>query len=222
MRLWRNADSGSPIFVEIATIATPTGYISSYGAVSEGCEFAVFLSKTCATFLQTHCLMSTMNRNSVNPPGNSASQKPLSGPAESDQGSEHLNESWSLKLEQNDPVWNMLGEASSREPSAFFARNIVREARLQKTSTVSWGSRLATFFTPTKLALGTAACACALAVTQMWPTPEAVVTPGTIADISSPEPSSALSELVIEESLDAAAEDPTIFTRDEVVAMIGF
>jgi len=166
-----------------------------------------------------------MKPNSDNSPSNSASQKPLSGSAGSDQGSELSNENWGLEQEQNDPVWNMLGEASSREPSAFFARNIVREARLQETATVSWGSRLAAFFTPTKLALGAAACACALVASQMWPTPEAVVTPGRIADDSSSEPavpSSALSELVIEESLDLAAEDPTIFTRDEVVAMIGF
>ena len=33
---------------------------------------------------------------------------------------------------------------------------------------------------------------------------------------------SPLSELLIEESLNVAAEDPSIYTRDEIVAMIGF
>jgi hypothetical protein len=31
-----------------------------------------------------------------------------------------------------------------------------------------------------------------------------------------------LNELIIEESLNAAADDPSIYTRDEIVAMIGF
>jgi hypothetical protein len=33
-------------------------------------------------------------------------------------------------LEPNDPVWKVLGNAGSVEPSPFFARNVVREARL--------------------------------------------------------------------------------------------
>lgn len=81
----------------------------------------------------------------------------------------------------------------------------------------------ASFFTPRRLALGAAACVCALLAYPMWPTPKTsgqdIVESPTQATAP---PSSALSELVIEETLDAAAEDPTIFTHDEVVAMIGF
>lgn len=132
------------------------------------------------------------------------------------------NENWAKDNgEQDDPVWNLLGKASNVEPTAFFARNVVREARLQETSVPSWGARIVGFFSPTKLAIGAAACACALIATQMWPSPASVTQP-PVADISDPTLSTALTELVIEESLDAAAEDPTIFTRDEVVAMIGF
>ncbi|MCP5535264.1 MAG: hypothetical protein H7A51_03405 [Akkermansiaceae bacterium] len=125
---------------------------------------------------------------------------------------------------QDDPVWDLLGKASSREPSAFFARNIVRQTRQQKAAASSWTGRLVEFFTPAKLALGAAACACVLAAYQMWPSPDPVITqaPGTTQPSAAAAPTTALTELVIEESLDAAAEDPTIFTRDEVVAMIGF
>lgn len=173
-----------------------------------------------------------MKRDSTTPPNHSVSQSPLAGAIGSGQSNEHLNdhlnENWSPEQEQNDAVWNLLGEASSPEPTAFFARNVAREVRLLQGSSSTWGSwsdRLAAFLTPTKLTLGAAACACALAALtayQIWPTPEAVITPAPVADNSLIESPSALSELVIEESLDAAAEDPTIFTRDEVVAMIGF
>ena len=162
-----------------------------------------------------------MKRNSDNPPSKSAPQDSLRS---SDLGdvSTQSNDPWSLQQEQTDPLWNLLGEASNIEPSAFFARNVVRETRLEEKTTASWGTRLVAFFTPTKLAIGAAACVCALAVAQMWPSPETITETGTIADNSLPEPSSDLTELVIGGSLDAAAEDPTIFTRDEVVAMIGF
>ena len=85
-------------------------------------------------------------------------------------------ENWSPERENNDPVWNLLGEASKQEPSAFFARNVVRDARLmENTASPSWGARLAAFFSPTKLTIAAAACVCALAVYQMWPAPSTVI-----------------------------------------------
>lgn len=165
-----------------------------------------------------------MKRNSAHSPGQSAPQKPLSGPTDGmdSETPEPLNESWDLELEQNDAVWDLLGKASKQEPSAFFARNVVREARLQDDITPSWSSRLASLFTPTRLTLGAAACACALVAYQMRPTPDSNVDSNTIVTAPVTGNSSDLTELIIEESLDAAAEDPTIFTRDELVAMIGF
>jgi hypothetical protein len=43
-------------------------------------------------------------------------------------------------------------------------------------------------------------------------------TPATV--VENEETNNHFSELIIEESLLAAAEDPTLFTRDEVVAML--
>lgn len=130
---------------------------------------------------------------------------------------------WGLAQEQTDSkdqqLWDLLGEASQREPSAFFARNVVREARLLGSRNPSWGTRVIGLFSPVKLTVGAAACTCALAAYLMWPS-AAPIEPPNVVDTPPTEPTSPLTELVIEESLAAAAEDPTIFTRDEVVAMI--
>ncbi|MBT8044503.1 MAG: hypothetical protein KJO79_06080 [Verrucomicrobiae bacterium] len=148
--------------------------------------------------------------------------KPNSG--KSDKHPEPIH-NWGLDQAQGDPqddqLWDLLGEASERQPSAFFARNVVREARLLGSQKPTWQDRITAFFSPAKLTIGAAACGCALAVYSMWPT-TTPVEPAPVAETTTPEPSSALAELVIEESLAAAAEDPTLFTRDEVVAMIGF
>lgn len=136
-----------------------------------------------------------------------------------------------LEWEQGDPVWDILDQASTREPNAFFARNAIRTAR--QLPTPSLGSRIISLFSSrpsARLALGAAACLCAVIGYQSWPaiTPEiSTITAAPVVTQSSPEPepstnlSELVSEFVIEETLLAAADDPTMFTRDEVVAMLG-
>ena len=125
-----------------------------------------------------------------------------------------------------DPLWDVLDQASTRKPDAFFARNIVRATR--QLSPPSLSSRLLNFLSSRRMAIGTmgaAACVCVAVTYQFWPTsPQTSVTAPTIAQVQSPQSEKTttdLSELVIEETLLAAAEDPTIFTRDEVVTMLG-
>ncbi len=45
-------------------------------------------------------------------------------------------------LERNDPLWKLLGNARSVEPSPFFARNVVREARLLADAPTGWRGRI--------------------------------------------------------------------------------
>ena len=123
---------------------------------------------------------------------------------------------------QNDALWDILGKASNQQPSTFFARNVVRESRLQKKQAHYPGSRFLALITPTRFALSAAACASIMLAYQLWPSYEPVGIAPITAQHGTPEPSTTLTELVILESLQAAAEDPTIFTHDEVVAMIGF
>jgi hypothetical protein len=150
-----------------------------------------------------------MKPNSANSPQSPAKRQDPAGP---DQGREPA---------ENDALWSLLGEASRQEPSPFFARNVIRKTRLTPNATES-GSRLLAILTPARLALGGAICACAMATFHFWPGPESTKPAELASQQNPPEPSSALTELVIQESLSAAAEDPDIFTRDEVVAMIGF
>lgn len=130
----------------------------------------------------------------------------------------------------SDPVWKLLDEASTPEPDAFFARNVVRATRQMGQDRPSLATRLAAFFSPPRLALGAAACACAALAWVMIPstsTPPAgagataVQSPAEDTGADDPAAMSDLSELVMMETLTAAAEDPTIFTRDEVATMLG-
>lgn len=45
-------------------------------------------------------------------------------------------------LEPGDPLWKLLGRASKVEPSPFFARNAVREARRLDVAPAGWWGRL--------------------------------------------------------------------------------
>lgn len=62
-------------------------------------------------------------------------------------------------LEPNDPVWNLLGHAKTVEPSPFFARNVVRRARLLAGSPAGWTSRLAALLAGPRTIYTTAAVA---------------------------------------------------------------
>lgn len=125
--------------------------------------------------------------------------------------------------EQDNPVWHLLGEASKKEASAFFARNIIRETRLHaKRSPSSLFFRLQSLLTSKRIASLACICILAIATFELWPSDESVETVESITRENQAASTSTLSELLIEESLSVAAEDPSIYTRDEIVAMIGF
>jgi hypothetical protein len=153
-----------------------------------------------------------MKRTDANESPHSTANHPVQNHSE-----EPLND-W----KQGDPVWDILNQASSPEPSPFFARNVVRSARqLKKESLIS---RVISLFSSRRLALGAAACACAMITYQMWPaatSPDTAPTNGMTQTVAPVETTTDLTELVIEETLIAAANDPSIYTRDEVVAMLG-
>jgi hypothetical protein len=122
--------------------------------------------------------------------------------------------------EKNDPVWQLLGNASKKEPSDFFARNIIRETRALAQPTLA--TRLQSLFTPKRLLAVSCSCLLIILGIQLWSTDQPAQTTAATAEDIYTEPSLTLGELIIEENLNAAAEDPSIYTRDEIVAMIGF
>jgi hypothetical protein len=158
-----------------------------------------------------------MNQKPVNSPESQAQQHLTAEPKNTPDARES-----GYQEEQDDPVWSLLGKGSTHEPSSLFARNVIRETRRLENPARRASSSFFAIFTPTRLALGAATCALAMATYQMWPGAEAPLAPGPVVSEVQDIDANTLTELVIEESLNAAAEDPTLFTRDEVVAMIGF
>lgn len=129
----------------------------------------------------------------------------------------------------SDPVWKLLDKASKPQEDVFFARNVVRTARQLEQERPSLGERLLTLFTLPKITLAATACAVGLAAWQLMPSDNTAPAPDTTVQSPTEETTplndsteaTELSELVMLETLSAAAEDPTIFTRDEVATMIG-
>ena len=127
-------------------------------------------------------------------------------------------------LTRGDELWDVLGKASEQKADAFFARNVVRNVRQLADSKPSWNERLAGMLSVKKVVLPLAAAACIgiVAVTHFGPTQPVDLGPEPVAQNDPTEdPSTALAELLIEESLTAAAEDPSQFTHDELVAIVG-
>lgn len=64
-------------------------------------------------------------------------------------------------LEPIDPVWNILGRAKQVEPSPFFARNVVREARHLADHPAGIRGRITAFLTIPRAVFATAGVALA-------------------------------------------------------------
>jgi hypothetical protein len=62
-------------------------------------------------------------------------------------------------LEPNDPVWNVLGHAKQVEPSPFFARNVVREARRLAVEPAGLWGRITSFLSIPRAVFATAGVA---------------------------------------------------------------
>jgi hypothetical protein len=116
-----------------------------------------------------------------------------------------------------DPVWDLLRQAPTREASPRFTENVVRAARLAGQDQ-PWWKRLALPLSLGGLTAATAAVAMTIVALQDVPTtvaPEVVVTPP--AESSSLE---VLDDLVRSEALLVAAENPSDFTDAELVSLI--
>lgn len=125
---------------------------------------------------------------------------------------------------KEDPLWDLLGKASECTPSNSFARDIVRTARNLPVK-LGFMARMKGFFLPRvstgKFALITVA-ACAGILVTLQVTPDKADTPLADSVATQADEPAEISEIIFQETLIAAAADPTIFTHDEVLAMVGF
>ena len=124
--------------------------------------------------------------------------------------------------EQDDPVWHLLEKASKKKAGPFFTRNIMRETRLHAKHSPSLFFRVPSLLTSKRIASIACVCVLAVAAFEFWPSGKSIETVDSMTAENQAASTSTLSELLIEESLNVAAEDPSIYTRDEIVAMIGF
>lgn len=74
--------------------------------------------------------------------------------------------------EEKDEVWDLLGNASKVEPSPFFARNVVREIRLDSAHETGWLAKLKSLFTPQAAAFGGMVAAAVAAALVLFVVPE--------------------------------------------------
>ena len=117
---------------------------------------------------------------------------------------------------ENDPVWKLVDEAKAPEAGPFFVRNVMRAVRLAEETPVRWWQRL---LRPKPLLAGALGAAAAVVVTaSLNPAAEK---PGRV-ETSDPVPvtAPALDELVEEEMLFEAADDPSAFSDEALVAML--
>lgn len=154
----------------------------------------------------------------------------------SENSSKQASDHPGIDLEQDDELWNLLGNATETKPGDFFARNVIREARLQQETEASksWLQKFTSWISPRQAApyaVGAAACM-AIALFFFWPNNQQSNSQPNLAqnkekdsmeEISSYEEDdfSDFSELVIQETLIAAADDPSLITDEEMVEILG-
>lgn len=122
---------------------------------------------------------------------------------------------------ENDPVWSLVDRAPSSEAKPAFVQDVMREVRLLDDKESPWWR---VFFLPQTLVGG--AVAAVLALILVFSLPSGEKDSNSIADTpTTPEPvetvaDSKLDTLVEKELLLEAAEDPSAFSDEELLALL--
>ncbi|MBK1835279.1 hypothetical protein [Roseibacillus ishigakijimensis] len=121
-------------------------------------------------------------------------------------------------------LWDLLGEASEPQASPFFSRNVLREIRLQESEPARRSSFWTFFRQPRVLVPGALALlAAALLAPQLKPTeaPSLTTSPASATGEAFPaEVADSLESSLKTELLLTAADDPDLFSNEELVAML--
>ena len=120
---------------------------------------------------------------------------------------------------ENDPVWTLVDDAKAPEAGPMFARNVMREIRLSEQERTPWWKSL---LSPKPLVAGALAAAAAVAVIASLDFGPAEG-PGVAETPSAPEAPPVVQEvddLLNEELLMTASEDPSVFSDEALVAML--
>lgn len=117
---------------------------------------------------------------------------------------------------EKDPVWKLVEDAPPAQAGSLFARNVMREVRLSHEKRLRWWHSL---LAPIPLAAGGLAAVAAALILVVGSEPSS----DEVAEEPSPavEPAEVqLGELVEEEMLREAANDPSAFTDEDLVTLL--
>jgi len=119
---------------------------------------------------------------------------------------------------ENDAVWNLLGDASSSTPSPRFVQDTLRRTRLENEtlSTPWWRSLLSPKPIFAATGLGIAALAIFLSLPDQTPASQ----PNVVDATPPAENWQELEHAVANELLSDAAEDPSLLSDAEIVALL--
>ena len=120
---------------------------------------------------------------------------------------------------ENDAVWNLLDHGSTSGPSPAFVQNTLRRARLESVD-LPWWKKLSArrIWALSLTSAGSIAAAVALIVSLQHnpaPAPQVVVKPDP-----APAPLTELENALASELLTDAAEDPSLLSDQEIVALL--
>ena len=119
---------------------------------------------------------------------------------------------------ESDAIWNTLAEATDLEPSPAFLQNTLRRVRLEADSRPWWKSLTPRrVWTASFAALGTAPAVVALMISS--PSDPTPVERATSVE-TAPSQWTELEDALASEVLTEAAENPAMFSDQEIVALL--
>ncbi|MGD1978534.1 MAG: hypothetical protein PVJ98_04010 [Akkermansiaceae bacterium] len=120
---------------------------------------------------------------------------------------------------ENDAVWNLLDEASPAEVSPRFADDTLRRLRLESETRTPWWKAI---FAPKPMIATAATALAAIAIVVSLPNndPAPVTAPVVEVDQPTSEDWENLEDSLAQELLSRAAEDPTLLSDEEIVALL--
>ncbi|MBP36555.1 MAG: hypothetical protein QF405_09395 [Roseibacillus sp.] len=119
---------------------------------------------------------------------------------------------------ENDPVWDLLDEAKAPGAGPLFVRNVMREVRLSDEIRPPWWRQL---LTPRPILAGSLAALTAAILIWGVPKETAQIATKDPRTEEATEPQALqLDALLEEEMLSQAAEDPTAFSDEALVALL--
>ena len=127
-----------------------------------------------------------------------------------------------FELSQDQELWDLLGQSKAEEASPLLSRNVLREIRLEESNSATAPSFLSKFL-DARFLFPAGLAALALIAALNWNS--AMEPRSSLADATSPEALPAAVATSLEDSLEsellvAAANTPSLFSDEEVIAML--